>query len=73
MAGAALGFLAAVAAFFVGFQEALSWDATAVVFTAFSFAPVALLVWKGGALWAGRSRGLGWAMARPGGPLGLGT
>jgi hypothetical protein len=48
LAGAALGSLAAVAAFFVGFQEALSWDETAVVFTAFSLVPVALLVAKGG-------------------------
>jgi hypothetical protein len=51
LAGAAAGLSAAVAAFFIGFQQALSWGETAVVFTVLSLVPAALLAWRGKRNW----------------------
>lgn len=47
IAGSVVGFLAAVAAFFIGFESALSWSETALLFTGLSLTPAAILTWRG--------------------------
>lgn len=58
MAGAATGLLAELVSFIVGFQSALTWNATAVIFTVLSLVPALALWWTKNGYWRAFAAGL---------------